>query len=106
MGTFLRLVNGVQRSYSEASSPAVYDQSLNVVSGSPGAGEILGPILAGTSVSLPAAQTYTSSELQILLNGIRLEAVLDFTYVGSPPRTQVQFTFDLAVNDRIRFRIG
>ena len=95
MGNFLRLVNGQPKSFAESSSTTIYDQDFDVVS----------PITAGTSVTLPASQTYTSGELEVYLNGQRLEAILDYAYVGSPPRTQVQFTFDLVVGDHLRFRI-
>jgi hypothetical protein len=106
MGNFLRLSAGVPRSFAESFTPVtIYDQSLTVVSSGAVSGQINGPVLAGTSVTLPAAQTYTAGELQIYLNGDRLEPTFDYTYVGSPPRTQVQFTFDLAVGDRIDFRI-
>ena len=105
MGNFLRLVQGRPRSFAEGSSVTIYDQSLTVVPSGAGANQINGPVTAGTSVTLPSAQTYASAELQIYLNGDRLESVFDYTYVGSPPRTQVQFTFDMVVGDRIDFRI-
>lgn len=104
MGNFLRLTNGVPRSFAEKEID-IYDQSLLLVTSSPGAGQILGPITTGTSVTLPASQQYSSSDLQIYLNGDRLETVYDYNYVGSPPRTAIQFTFDLVVGDRIDFRI-
>lgn len=64
------------------------------------------PITAGTAVTLPSSQTYNSGELEVYLNGDRIEAVLDYTYVGAgPTRTQIQFTFDLVAGDRLRFRI-
>lgn len=105
MAKFLRLSNGIPRSFNEGSSVTIYDQSLTVVTSGAGANQINGPVTSGTSVTLPGSQTYTSAELQIYLNGDRLEPVFDYTYVGSPPRTQVQFTFDLVVGDRIDFRI-
>lgn len=106
MGKFLRLSNGVARSFDEASAPpAIYDQSLEVVASGAGANEINGPVTAGTSVTLPASQTFDSAELQIYLNGDRLEPIFDYSYVGSVPRTQVQFTFELVVDDRLDFRI-
>lgn len=95
MTNFLRLQNGVPRAIAEAGNPTIYDQGVDVAS----------PITAGTSITLPAAATYTAGELEVYLNGTRLENVLDYTYVGSPPRTQIQFTFDLVVNDHYRFRI-
>lgn len=104
MANFLALVNGVPRMV-PGTGVDIYDQSLIVVGSSPGAGQILGPVIAGTPVTLPASQTYSSIELQVYLNGDRLEAVFDYTYVGSIPRTQISFTFDLVVDDRIDFRI-
>lgn len=105
MGNFLRLSAGVARSTAETAAPVIYDQSLTVVASGAGANQINGPVTAGTSVTLPSSETYTAAELQIHLNGDRLEPTFDYAYVGSPPRSQVQFTFDLVVNDRIDFRI-
>lgn len=105
MGNFLRLTNGVPRSFAESSSLTIYDQSITVVVSGAGANQINGPVITGTSVTLPASQTYTAAELQIYLNGDRLEPVFDYTYVGSPLRTQVQFTFQLEIGDRLDFRI-
>lgn len=95
MGNFQRLQNGVPRAAAETADPTIYDQGVDVAS----------PITAGTSVTLPSSQTYTSAELEVYLNGTRLESVQDYTYVGSPPRTQIQFTIDLVVGDHYRFRI-
>ena len=94
MSKFLRLVNGVPRSFDESSAPTIYDEAIDVAA----------PVTAGTSVTLPASGTYDSQELEIYFNGQVLDDVTDYTFVGSPPRTQVQFTFDLVVGDRIRFR--
>ena len=73
---------------------AVYDQTTAIGS----------TITTGTNVTLPASGTYTSLELGIYLNGQQLEDVTDYNFVGSPPRTQVQFTFDLVAGDLLRFR--
>lgn len=106
MANFLRLSNGVQRSFPESSSLTIYDQSLSVLaSGASGPNEINGPIGAGVNVTLPFGQTYTAAELQIYLNGDRLEPVFDYSYVGVAPRTQLQFTFQLEAGDRVDFRI-
>lgn len=105
MAKFLRLSNGVPRSFAEGASVTIYDQSLTVVPSGAGANQINGPVTTGASVTLPGAQTYTAIELQIYLGGQRLEPVFDYSYVGSAPRTQVQFTFDLMVGDRLDFRI-
>lgn len=105
MGNFLRLVAGQAKSFAESNFTTIYDQSLTVVASGAGANQINGPVNAGVSVTLPGSQTYTSAELNIFLNGDRLEPTFDYTYVGSPLRTQVQFTFQLVVGDRVDFRI-
>lgn len=105
MGLFLRLSGGLPRSFQESSSLTIYDQSLTVVASGAGANQINGPVNAGVNVTLPGSQTYTAAELQIYLNGDRLEPIFDYSYVGSVPRTNLQFTFQLVVGDRIDFRI-
>lgn len=63
-------------------------------------------VSTGVSVTLPSSGSYLDSDLEIYLNGFRLEPVTDYTYVGAgPSRTQVQFTFDLVATDRVRFRV-
>lgn len=95
MGSFLRLSGGVPRSFTEAGSVTIYDQVTTVAS----------PITAGTSITLPASGTYSAAELEVWLNGQRLQVTEDYTYVGSGTRTQIQMTFDLLVNDKLRFRV-
>ena len=88
-------VSGIPRSQTYiASSTSVYEADLEVSS----------TITAGTAVTLPSAETYIDVELTIFLNGARLENTYDYTYVGSTPRTQVMFTFDLYSPDRLVFR--
>lgn len=94
MGKFLRLVNGIPRSFEEAAGTPIYDERFDVVS----------TITAGTNVTLPSSGTYDGQELEVYFNGQVLDDVIDFTFVGSPPRTQVQFTFNLEPGDVIRFR--
>lgn len=101
MGKFLRLVNGVPRSYAEANGAPIYDESIILVDSNPGPGEMLGPIGTGVLISLPLGESYIAEELEVYLNGQRLEDVVDFNFSSS---TQVAFTFDLVINDRIRFR--
>ena len=96
MGRFLRLSStGAPRSYSEAADASVYDQEVS----------ILATLSTGSPLSLPLGQTYPASELEVLLNGQRIDSVLDYNYYGSVPRTAVTFTFDLVAGDRVRFRI-
>jgi len=88
----LALVNGVARMV----STATYDEVVVVPS--------LG-YLAPETITLPNSQTYIGDELQVFLDGQRLEVNIDFNYVGSAPRTQIQTTFDLLGGERLRFRI-
>lgn len=95
MGKFLRIVSGVPRSFEETGSVTIYNEVLSVGT----------TITAGTNVTLPASGTYTSEELEVYLNGQRLSVSEDYNYVGSPPRTQVAFTFDLISGDKVMFRV-
>lgn len=105
MAKKLALVNGIARMVDESASPTIYDESLTVVESGAGAGEINGPISAGTNVTLPSSKIYEDDELEIYINGQRIEAVFDYNYIGTIPRTQISLTFDLEVGDIIRFRI-
>lgn len=102
MGTFTRISNGVLRSFQESNSLTIYDQPLTVVASGAGAGQINGPITAGTPVTLPLGKTYTAYELEVYLNGQRLEDSIDYSFNSS---TTVAFTFDIVVGDLLRFRI-
>lgn len=92
MAKVVKLISGLLR-YQELASSA-YEGILNVGS----------TITAGTNVTLPSSGTYTDTDLVIFLNGQRLNYVEDFAYVGSPPRTQVTFTFNLVSGDIVTFR--
>jgi hypothetical protein len=104
--SFLALVNGVPRM--TLSLPNIYDQSVTVVSGTPGANEIQGPVTAGTPITLPSSGSYTVvssvTSLNVYLNGDRTERTLDWNTSGSSPYTAIVLTFDLVVGDRIDFR--
>lgn len=112
MGKFLRLSNGVPRSFDEgASGFPLYKESLTVVSGSPGAGEIQYPITAGTPITLPNSGNFefdgsSNTSFWVFLNGARLEHVYDWNESGSGPSyTAITLTFDLEVEDRLDFSI-
>ena len=90
---YITLSNGVPHLAVEPAG-SIYDESTTV-----GA-----TITSGTNVTLPNSGTYTGNELEIYYNGQRLEDVADYVWVGSAPRTQVYFTFDLNAGDIIRFR--
>lgn len=95
MGRFLRLSNGVARSFDEASSTPIY-KATYVVSGT---------LTTGTAITLPSSQTYNSTELEVHLNGQFLEPGIDYNYIGIVPRTQISFTFDLLNAERVLFLI-
>ena len=71
--------------------------------------EVVGPITAGTEITLPNSGTYTGSELKLDLNGIDLILVEDYNFVGTAPRTKITLTKDLtgtkANPDRLAFYI-
>jgi len=102
MSKFTRIVGGVLRSFTESSSPVIYNQTLTVVASGAGAGEINGPIIAGTNITLPLGQTYTGDELRVSLNGVLQTVLFDF---NTPNSTQINFTFGLIVTDQINFFI-
>jgi hypothetical protein len=91
----LALVNGIPRMTAEASAVSIYDETYSVG----------GTITTGTPITLPSSGTYNSDELEVRLNGQRLESVVDYNYVSTPPRTQVSFTFDLVLGDSVNFRV-
>ena len=90
--SFTRIVNGIPRV--QTAVPNVVNNELDVVA----------TVVSGTSVTIPGSGSYTGDELEITLNGIRLLVTTDYVYVGSPPRTQVQFAFDLVAGDILNFR--
>jgi len=92
----LALINGIPRMTAESASPVIYDETYTAGPGG---------VTTGTPVTLPSSATYEGLELEVWWNGQRLEDVADYSYVGSIPRTQVSFTFDLLQGDAIRFRI-
>jgi hypothetical protein len=95
MSVGVNLVNGWIRTTS-APLPAIYDQETTIG---------VGGLTAGTALTLPSSQTYTSSELEVYMSGQFLNVTDDYTYVGTAPHTQVTFTFNLVQGDVIRFRI-
>jgi hypothetical protein len=76
----------------------IYDQTLVIGQGG---------ISAGTNITLPNGAEYNDVELEVYLDGQFLEPTIDYNYVGvTPPRTQIQLTFDVLQNERLRFRFG
>lgn len=89
----------------DTSATTIYDQRLTIVVGAPAnSNQMTGPVTSGTNITLPQSGTYTSLELQIYLNGDRIEQVFDWNTVGAgPTRTQVQLTFQLEIGDTLDF---
>lgn len=71
-----------------------YDETYTVPS------DVAGPVI----ITLPGSATYTDSELVVELRGQALRPTDDYTFVGSPPRTQISIVQDLKAGDTIRFR--
>ena len=95
MANVLALVNGVPRmTVTAVTYVAVYDASITLVS----------TVTSGTAITLPSGQQYNSTELNIFLNGQKLDPA-DYTYVGSVPRTQVSFGQNLVAGDLLEFQI-
>lgn len=112
MANALALVNGVPRQSVIPGTSLIYDSSVTIVtSGGNGSTTLNGPITSGTAISLPSSGSYTLNvnsvpNVNIFLNGDRVESVIDWNTSGAGPTyTAVQFTFDLVVGDRIDFRI-
>lgn len=99
MGRFLRLSNGVPRSFDEASTLPIYDETIEI-----GVDTAQGGVTTGSPVTLPSSQIYEGEELEVYVNGQRADSLIDYNFVGIAPRTQVSFTFDLVDGDLIRFR--
>lgn len=94
MAKFLTIVNGYPRLSDETAPPTIYDVSI----------DILANVTTGTSYTLPSSGTYVGDELEIYLDGQVLDSGSDFNFVGSGTKTQVTFTFDILIGDRLRFR--
>jgi len=107
MAKKLALVNGIPRMTEESSAPTIYDEHIDVVaSGASGDNQINeASATTGSPITLPNSGTYEGQELEVYINGNRVEDVVDYNFVGSGTKTQVSFTFDLEVDDRIRFRV-
>ena len=93
---FLRLSNGIPRTFPESASLPIFDETITIGAGG---------VTTGTLVTLPSSQTYSGEELELYLNGQRIDSVIDYNFEGSIPRTQISFTFDLVEGDLLRFRI-
>jgi len=98
----LELIGGIPRMRPESANPAIYDETLEIVGSGAGAGQLNGPISAGTPITLPSSKTYTGDELEVYLESDRLIPIFDYSYSSA---TQIAFTFEIKVGDVIRLRI-
>lgn len=80
----------------DGDSASIYDETYVVG---------VGGLTAGATITLPSSGTYDSADLLVYLEGILLNVVQDYDYVGSSPRTQIQTVIDLEEGERLRFRI-
>lgn len=99
MAKFLRLSNGVPRSFNESATLPIYDETIEI-----GVDTAPGGVATGNPITLPSSQTYEGEELEVYLNGQRADSLIDYNFVGIAPRTQISFTFDLVDGDKVRFR--
>lgn len=90
----LQLINGIPRVRRITST---YDQTYEIPNGG---------ITSGSNITLPASGTYTDTDLEVTLNGQFLEVGVDYSYVGSAPRTQIQTIIDLYAGERLRFKVN
>ena len=95
MAKFITIDAGIPRLRNETASIPIYDERLDVTS----------TITTGTPVTLPNGGTYQGDELEVRLNGLRMEHLVDYNYVGTGTKTQVTFTFDLLAGDQVNFRV-
>ncbi len=95
MAKFITIESGIPRLRNESASTPIYDERLSVSS----------TISTGTPVTLPNSGTYQGDEIQVWLNGLRLDHLVDYNFEGpGPTRTQISFTFDLVNGDKVDFR--
>lgn len=111
MANYLALVNGVPRQSVLPGTTLIYDQSIAIVtSGATPPSSLNGPVTTGTAITLPSSGSYTLNansiaNINVYLNGERLEQVFDWSTSGAGPTyTAIQLTFQLEVGDRLDIR--
>lgn len=111
MSNYLALVNGIPRQSALPGTGLIYDKSVSIVaSGATPPASVNGPVTAGVAITLPSSGTYTLdtngvANINVFLNGDRLEQTFDWLTSGSGPNfTAIQFTFGLVAGDRIDIR--
>lgn len=92
-----------------------YEETREIVAAAPTGNQLLGPVLAGTSVFLPVDSRDSNNNefyivgagiLEIYLNGRYLRSGVDYNEVGvaGNPSNELTFTYDLVVDDELTFR--
>ena len=104
MAQVLTLINGIPKMVDESGSTDLYHETIEIVASNPTGNQLIGPVLTGTNITLPNSGTYEGEELEVFVNKFVQEDVLDFIWVGTGSKTQIQFTFDLEVGDVIVLR--
>ena len=66
--------------------------------------DILANASSPVDVLLPNGETYEDEELLVELNGQLLRRTIDYTFLGSIPRTQIRVLQDVKIGDIIRIR--
>jgi hypothetical protein len=100
----LKLINGVPRMVELTGLPAVlppiYDETQVILMD-----QIKDPMNT-VSVGLPGGQSYEGDELEVFLNGQRLEEGVNYTYPDPPgPFFSIIMEESIFEGDRFRFRI-
>jgi hypothetical protein len=101
MARRLALVNGIPKMIDEVTP---YEEYIDIVASGATGNQLVGPISAGTFITLPASKIISSGggELNVYVNGSKMTAIEDYDVEST---TQVSFTFELIVGDRIQFDI-
>lgn len=72
----------------------MYDELVTISVDDPGPHDVL----------LPNGETYEDEELLVELNGQLLRRTLDYAFLGSIPRTQIQILQSVKIGDIVRIR--
>ena len=96
MAKVLSLINGVPRTI-DTTAVNVFQETETVPAGG---------YPQGTTVTIPSSGNYNSTDLKVFYNGLLLEPGVDYIYVGSAPRTQIEILrTDVSEGDKLIFVI-
>jgi hypothetical protein len=96
MASVLSLINGKPRTIQIGGASGIYDETYTVGSGG---------LPVNSIITLPNAGEYESADLKVFLHGQFWEDGVDFNYVGSGTRTQIEILEALNEGDTLRFRV-